>query len=61
MTTHLPPNQSRQTDSSAQESPMPNDVLNNSELPDDNQSMLDEQSHSDHVLEDAVSEEASKR
>ncbi len=37
---------------------MPNDVLNNSELPDDNQSMLDEQSHSDHVLEDAVSEEA---
>ncbi|MGP5009374.1 MULTISPECIES: RluA family pseudouridine synthase [Psychrobacter] len=58
MTTHLPPNQSRQTDSSAQESPMPNDVLNNSELPDDNQSMLDEQSHSDHVLEDAVSEEA---
>lgn len=58
MTTHLPPNQSRQTDSSAQESPMPNDVLNNSELPDDNQSMLDEQCHSDHVLEDAVSEEA---
>ncbi|WP_201605610.1 RluA family pseudouridine synthase [Psychrobacter sp. JCM 18903] len=58
MTTHLPPNQSRQTDSSAQESPMPNDVLNNSELPDNNQSMLDEQSHSDHVLEDAVSEEA---
>ncbi len=37
---------------------MPNDVLNNSELPDNNQSMLDEQSHSDHVLEDAVSEEA---
>ncbi|MGP5174172.1 RluA family pseudouridine synthase [Psychrobacter immobilis] len=58
MTTHLPPNQSRQTDSSAQESPMPNDVLNNSELPDDNQSMLDEQSHNNHVLEDAVSEEA---
>ena len=58
MTTHLPPNQSRQTDSSAQESPMPNDVLNNSELPDDNQPMLDEQSHVDHVLEDAVSEEA---
>lgn len=58
MTTHLPPNQSRQTDSSAQESPMPNDVLNNSELPDYNQSMLDEQSHGDHVLEDAVSEEA---
>lgn len=37
---------------------MPNDVLNNSELPDDNQSMLDEQSHNNHVLEDAVSEEA---
>lgn len=54
MTTHLPPNQSRQTDSSAQESPMPNDVLNNSELPDNNQSMLDEQSHSDHVLEEAM-------
>ena len=54
MTTHLPPNQSRQTDSSAQESPMPNDVLNNSELPDNNQSMLDEQIHSDHVLEEAM-------
>ncbi|MDN5801802.1 MAG: RluA family pseudouridine synthase [Psychrobacter sp.] len=43
MTTHLPPNQLLNTDSSAQESPMPNDVLNNSELPDDNQTALDEQ------------------
>ena len=33
---------------------MPNDVLNNSELPDNNQSMLDEQIHSDHVLEEAM-------
>ncbi|MGP5120016.1 RluA family pseudouridine synthase [Psychrobacter alimentarius] len=40
MTTHLPPNQSLDTDSSAQESPMPNNVLNNDEP--DNQEMIDE-------------------
>ena len=40
MTTHLPPNQSLDTDSSAQESPMPNNVLNNDEP--DNQEMMDE-------------------
>lgn len=39
MTTHLPPNQSLDTDSSAQESPMPNNVLNNDEP--DNQEMID--------------------
>ena len=44
MTTHLSPNQSLETDSSAQESPMPNDVLNNNDLPD-NQTMIDEQVH----------------
>ncbi|WP_394124133.1 RluA family pseudouridine synthase [Psychrobacter nivimaris] len=42
MTTNLSPNQSLDTDSSAQESPMPNDVLNNNELPD-NQPMMSEQ------------------
>ena len=46
MTTNLSPNQSLDTDSSAQESPMPNDVLNNNELPD-NQSMMSEQVHDD--------------
>ena len=46
MTTNLSPNQSPDTDSSAQESPMPNDVLNNNELPD-NQSMMSEQVHDD--------------
>ncbi|MGP5435268.1 RluA family pseudouridine synthase [Psychrobacter alimentarius] len=40
MTTHLPPNQSLDTDSSAQESPMPNNVLNNDEP--NNQEMIDE-------------------
>lgn len=40
MTTHLPPNQSLDTDSSAQESPMPNNVLKNDEP--DNQEMIDE-------------------
>ncbi|MGP9704573.1 RluA family pseudouridine synthase [Psychrobacter sp. AOP31-E1-50] len=47
MTTHLPPNQSLDTDSSAQESPMPNDVLKNSELPDNNQPTSDEIGHDD--------------
>ncbi|WP_227670689.1 RluA family pseudouridine synthase [Psychrobacter proteolyticus] len=46
MTTNLSPNQSLDTDSSAQESPMPNDVLNNNELPD-NQPMMSEQVHDD--------------
>ena len=46
MTTNLSPNQSLDTDSSAQESPMPNDVLNNNELLD-NQSMMSEQVHDD--------------
>ncbi|WP_413772208.1 RluA family pseudouridine synthase [Psychrobacter sp. P11G3] len=46
MTTNLSPNQSLDTDSSAQESPMPNDVLNNNELPD-NQAMMSEQVHDD--------------
>ncbi|WP_201547340.1 RluA family pseudouridine synthase [Psychrobacter sp. Pi2-1] len=46
MTTNLSPNQSLDTDSSAQESPMPNDVLNNNELPD-NQSMMSKQVHDD--------------
>ncbi|WP_227526598.1 RluA family pseudouridine synthase [Psychrobacter sp. 4Dc] len=46
MTTNLSPNQSLDTDSSAQESPMPNEVLNNNELPD-NQSMMSEQVHDD--------------
>ncbi|MGP9492036.1 RluA family pseudouridine synthase [Psychrobacter sp. AOP7-B1-24] len=47
MTTHLPPNQSLDTDSSAQESPMPNDVLKDSELPDNNQPTPDETVHDD--------------
>jgi len=46
MTTHLSPNQSLDTDSSAQESPMPNDVLNNNELPD-SQTITNEQVHND--------------
>ena len=46
MTTNLSPNQSLDTDSSAQESPMPNDVLNNNELPD-NQPVINEQVHDD--------------
>jgi len=46
MTTNLSPNQSLDTDSSAQESPMPNDVLNNNELPD-NQPTMSEQVHDD--------------
>ncbi|WP_238053309.1 RluA family pseudouridine synthase [Psychrobacter sp. Ps2] len=46
MTTNLSPNQSLDTDSSAQESPMPNDVLNNNELPD-NQPMMSDQVHDD--------------
>lgn len=46
MTTNLSPNQSLDTDSSAQESPMPNDVLNNNELPD-NQTITNEQVHDD--------------
>ncbi|MDN3446974.1 RluA family pseudouridine synthase [Psychrobacter sp. APC 3281] len=46
MTTNLSPNQSLDTDSSAQESPMPNEVLNNNELPD-NQPMMSEQVHDD--------------
>jgi 23S rRNA pseudouridine1911/1915/1917 synthase len=46
MTTNLSPNQSLDTDSSAQESPMPNNVLNNNELPD-NQPMMSEQVHDD--------------
>ncbi|MGO2278352.1 MULTISPECIES: RluA family pseudouridine synthase [unclassified Psychrobacter] len=46
MTTHLSPNQSLDTDSSAQESPMPNDVLNNNELPD-SQTITTEQAHND--------------
>jgi len=51
MTTNLSPNQSLDTDSSAQESPMPNDVLNNNELPD-NQPMM-----SDQVYDDALDNE----
>ncbi|MGE6440701.1 RluA family pseudouridine synthase [Psychrobacter sp. NPDC078409] len=46
MTTNLSPNQSPDTDSSAQESPMPNDVLNNNKLPD-NQPMMSDQVHDD--------------
>ncbi|MGE6341250.1 RluA family pseudouridine synthase [Psychrobacter sp. NPDC078929] len=46
MTTNLSPNQSLDTDSSAQESPMPNDVLNNNELPD-NQPIMSDQVHDD--------------
>ncbi|MGP9543727.1 RluA family pseudouridine synthase [Psychrobacter sp. AOP7-B1-25] len=46
MTTHLSPNQSLDTDSSAQESPMPNDVLNNNELPD-SQTIINEPVHND--------------
>jgi len=46
MTTNLSPNQSLDTDSSAQESPMPNEVLNNNELPD-NQTITNEQVHDD--------------
>ncbi|MGM8891665.1 RluA family pseudouridine synthase [Psychrobacter sp. 1Y1] len=46
MTTNLSPNQSLDTDSSAQESPMPNEVLNNNELPD-NQPMMSDQVHDD--------------
>ncbi|WP_240990714.1 RluA family pseudouridine synthase [Psychrobacter sp. Pi2-52] len=46
MTTNLSPNQSLYTDSSAQESPMPNEVLNNNELPD-NQPITNEQMHDD--------------
>ncbi len=52
MTTHLPPNQSLDTDSSAQESTMPNDVLKNNELSDNNQTTLDEKVH-----DEALSEE----
>ena len=52
MTTHLPPNQSLDTDSSAQESTMPNDVLKNNELSDNNQTALDEKVH-----DEALSEE----
>ncbi|QOD13715.1 RluA family pseudouridine synthase [Psychrobacter sp. 28M-43] len=46
MTTNLSPNQSLDTDSSAQESPMPNEVLNNNELLD-NQTITNEQVHDD--------------
>ena len=53
-TTHLPPNQSLDTDSSAQESPMTNDVLKNSELLDDNQPALDEQLHDDATSEEVM-------
>nr|WP_083499632.1 RluA family pseudouridine synthase [Psychrobacter piscatorii] len=61
MTTHLSPNQSLETDSSAQESPMPNNVLNNDEL--DNQEMMDEQEimdeHTDALDNDDLLEEDS--
>ncbi|MDN3440791.1 RluA family pseudouridine synthase [Psychrobacter sp. APC 3279] len=56
MTTNLSPNQSLDTDSSAQESPMPNDVLNNNELPD-NQPMMSEQVHDDALDDDALDNE----
>ena len=59
MTTNLSPNQSLDTDSSAQESPMPNDVLKNSELPDDNQTALDEQRQDEVLDDDDVLEEGS--
>ncbi|AMT96700.1 MULTISPECIES: RluA family pseudouridine synthase [Psychrobacter] len=56
MTTHLPPNQSLDTDSSAQESPMPNNVLKNDE-PDNQemQEMIDENTNAldnDDLLEE---------
>lgn len=57
MTTNLSLNQSLDTDSSAQESPMPNDVLNSNELSDDNQLALDEQAHNDILSKKAVSVE----
>lgn len=61
MTTHLSPNQSLETDSSAQESPMPNNVLNNDEP--DNQEMMDEQEimdeHTDALDNDDLLEEDS--
>jgi len=56
-TTNLSLNQSLDTDSSAQESPMPNDVLNNNELPDDSQSALDEQAHDDVLSKKSMSVE----
>ena len=58
MTTHSTPNQSLDTDSSAQESPMPNDVLNNSELPEDNQPAADESLRDDAMSTDELSEDA---
>lgn len=51
MTTNSTPNQSQDTDSSAQEPTMPNNVVNNNEPTDDNQPALDEPMHDNAVLE----------
>ena len=58
MITHLPSNQLPDTGSSEQESPMPNDVLKNNELPDDNQTALAKPRHDNEVLEETLSKEA---
>lgn len=54
MTTNSTPNQSQDTDSSAQEPMMPNNVVNNNEPTDDNQPALDEQMHDNAVLESGM-------
>ncbi|MDN5620323.1 MAG: RluA family pseudouridine synthase [Psychrobacter sp.] len=56
MTIPLSPNQSSQNDSSAQESPMPNNVSSNNELPD-NQEIIDE--HNEALDNDDLLEEDS--
>ena len=56
MTIPLSPNQSPQNDSSAQESPMPNNVSSNNELPD-NQEIIDE--HNEALDNDDLLEEDS--
>lgn len=54
MTTNSTPNQSQDTDSSAQEPMMPNNVVNNNEPTDDNQPALDEPMHDNAVLESGM-------
>lgn len=59
MTTNSTPNQSQDTDSSAQEPMMPNNVVNNNEPTDDNQPALDEPMHDNAVLESGMLDDES--